>query len=39
MDEGEIESIGDHEYLLKNSKIYREISQSQEREGDFDEKK
>lgn len=39
MNEGRIESIGTHEELLKNSKIYSEISTSQERTGDFDEEK
>ena len=39
MNEGRIESIGTHEELLKNSKIYNEISTSQERTGDFDEEK
>lgn len=37
MNEGRIESIGTHEELLKKSKIYSEISTSQERTGDFDE--
>lgn len=39
MNEGRIESIGTHEELLKKSKIYSEISTSQERTGDFDEEK
>lgn len=39
MNEGRIESIGTHEELLNKSKIYSEISTSQERTGDFDEEK
>ncbi|RVU55686.1 ABC transporter ATP-binding protein [Anaerosphaera multitolerans] len=37
MDNGEINGIGTHEELLETNEIYREISQSQEKEGDFDE--
>lgn len=38
LNDGEIESIGSHEDLIKRSKIYGEIFVSQEGEGDFDEK-
>ncbi|WP_071025901.1 ABC transporter ATP-binding protein [Peptoniphilus raoultii] len=38
LNDGEIESVGSHEDLIKRSKIYGEIFVSQEGEGDFDEK-
>lgn len=38
MDNGEIESIGKHEELIKTSPIYSEINETQESDGDFDAK-
>ncbi|MGF0095131.1 ABC transporter ATP-binding protein [Peptoniphilus sp. SGI.035] len=38
MDSGEIENIGTHENLIKNSPIYKEINETQESDGDFDAK-
>lgn len=38
MDNGEIESIGTHEELIKTSPIYSEINETQESDGDFDAK-
>jgi ATP-binding cassette subfamily B protein len=37
MDNGRIESVGDHEYLLLNSPIYKEVYESQVKGGDNDE--
>lgn len=38
MDNGEIESMGKHEELIKTSPIYSEINETQESDGDFDAK-
>ena len=37
MDNGKIESVGDHEYLLSHSPIYKEVYESQVKGGDNDE--
>ncbi|MBO5683082.1 MAG: ABC transporter ATP-binding protein, partial [Clostridia bacterium] len=37
MDNGKIDAIGNHEYLLQNNEIYKEVYESQIKGGDDNE--